>query len=64
MIIEYPSWDEIKANVSKQELLEIVELAIKIDNIQLVIESYIEANYEGTAVPDIDRAYEEARDEK
>lgn len=63
MIKEYPEWDEIKGEVCKVDLLAIVEMAIEV-GIEDAIQGYIEANYEPILIKDMDKAYEEARDEK
>ena len=65
MTAEYPSWDEIKENVSETDLKEIIDIALQ-DNMDIegAIQDYIEAEYEPTMVPDVDAAYDAKRDEE
>jgi len=65
-ISEYPSFDEIKDDLTKEDLKDIVEAIMelglsKVDNI---IKNFIEANYEPTRVRDIDRERDEMIDEE
>lgn len=63
MCEEYPSWKEIKCEVSKTDLLDIISAAQDV-GIDQAIEDYIKENYEAVLVPDIDAAYEAARDDR
>ena len=65
-IREYPSWSEIKDDIVHCDLLDIVDEVMMSNNVSLeqAIDDYIEANYDYRLVDDMDRAYEEYRDEQ
>ena len=40
----YPSWNEIKEEISKEDLIEIMDIALEV-GLYEAIKEYIEANY-------------------
>ena len=40
----YPQWQEVKAEISKDDLIEIMDIALEI-GLDEAIKEYIEANY-------------------
>lgn len=61
---EYPSWDDIKKEVGKFDLLDIIDAAIKSGYIDEAIKDYIEENYDYETVPDYDAAYDQMKDDR
>ena len=59
---EYPTWEEIRGEVSAEELLEIIDVAKEV-GLDVAIQDYIEATYEAESVLDIDAAYDAMRDD-
>ncbi|ADG92293.1 hypothetical protein Arnit_0628 [Arcobacter nitrofigilis DSM 7299] len=60
----YPIFEEIKEEILKQDLMEIIESAISLydGNINLAIQDYIEAEYELVKEFDYDYAYDSYKD--
>jgi len=64
-IDNYPSFDEIKGDLTKQDLIEIIEQIMEFVPIaQDIVQDFIEANYEPTRVRDVDRERDEMIDEE
>ena len=40
----YPSWNEVKEEISKEDLIEIMDIALEV-GLDEAIKEYIEANY-------------------
>lgn len=59
----YPSWNEVKEEVSRSELLDIIDSALDF-SIDDAIQEYIEENYEPREEVDPDAAYDAYKDEK
>ena len=59
----YPSWDEVKSEVSRLDLLDIIDSALNND-IDDAVKEYIEENYEPRKEIDHDAAYDAYLDEK
>lgn len=57
----YPTWDEIKDEVSKEDLFEIVVMA-KESGIDKAIQNFIEATYSPEHEYDADAAYDAMRE--
>lgn len=63
MYTAYPKFNDIVEDLSKDELIQLINIAIDEDtDIGIVIDEYIVENYEGWLEPDYDRAYDEYRD--
>jgi hypothetical protein len=61
---EYPEWQDICGDVDRDDLEEIVNRCLYGDeDIEVVVRDYIEANYEPVIIEDIDRAYEDYKEE-
>ncbi len=58
----YPIFDEVKENLTKEDLIEIIEMAMDSD-LETAIADFIEAEYEPTKEIDYDYAYDCYRDE-
>ncbi len=58
----YPTFEEIKKNLTKKDLLEIIEMAMDSD-LETAITNFIEAEYEPTKEIDYDYSYDCYRDE-
>jgi len=63
---EYPSWSEVKDDMDHYDLLDIIDTVMTSNDITLeqAIDDYIEANYDYRIVDDIDRAYDEWKDDQ
>ncbi len=61
----YPTFEEIKEQISKEDLIEIVESAISLHDgdINLAIQDYVEATYEPIKEFDYDYAYDSYKDD-
>jgi len=61
-IEEYPSFEDIKDELTRDDLLDIIEYTKNIEkaDINEIIQEYIEDNFEPTKVRDIDREIEES----
>ncbi len=60
---EYPTFNEIKEDLSKEELLEIIDMSLDTGlSIDEVISDFIKDTYEDIKVLDVDFAYECYRD--
>jgi|GEM_PF-2812999 len=61
----YPTFEEIKEQISKEDLIEIVESAMSLHDgdINLAIQGYVEATYELTKEFDYDYAYDSYKDD-
>lgn len=60
---EYPSWSEISGDLSRSELLSIIEVGFDV-GLDQAIQDYIKDNYDPVIVDDIDAAYEAMRDDR
>jgi len=62
----YPTFDEIKEDLTKQDLIEIIEAAMTLHDgdIDAAIQDYVEAEYEPTKELDLDYAYDSYRDDQ
>jgi len=60
-IDEYPSFEDIKDELTRDDLLDIIEYTKSIEkaDINEIIQEYIEDNFEPTKVRDIDREIDE-----
>jgi len=60
-IDEYPSFENIKDKLTRDDLLDIIEYTKNIEkaDINEIIQDYIEDNFEPTKVRDIDREIDE-----
>ena len=63
---EYPSFENIKNNLSKNDLIDIIEQTIDYGDsvIETIVKDFIEANYEPIKVRDVDRERDEMIDEE
>jgi len=61
----YPTFEEIKDEISKKDLIEIIESAISLHDgdINAAIQDYVEAEYEPSKEFDCDYAYDSYRDD-
>ena len=63
--IEYPSWEEIYKDISKEDLLEIIHQTKEQSAlVNEVINDYIKDNYDGIEVVDSDDLRDMKRDEE
>ena len=64
--LEYPTWEEIYKEIPKEDLLEIIHIALRDENMTIedVIDDYIESNYDGVEVIDSDALRDLKRDEE
>ena len=64
--LEYPKWEEIYKDISREDLLEIIHIALRDENMTIedVIDDYIESNYDGVEVIDSDALRDLKRDEE
>jgi len=63
---KYPSFDEIKDELTREDLIDIVEAIIELNlpKINSFIEDYIVDNFEPIMVRDVDREKDEQIDEE
>lgn len=61
----YPTWDEIRLDLTKEDLLGLLDEAIDNEReIGAVVFDYIEENYDPEYVEDPDAAYNQMKDDK
>ena len=63
MTRQYPSFDEVKDEIPKEDLIIFLERGIEGHDVELEINKWIRDNYEYTLVRDEDAEYEEMRDD-
>ena len=62
---EFPAWDEVKKDISQEDLRDIIDMALNNDsNIEEAVTDYIESNYEGKIVVDADAVRDSIVDEE
>jgi len=60
MYLEYPKWVDINSGLSKNELLDIIEIGVSCGDIQSAIDDFIEATCDGTPISDEDDSMHES----